>query len=311
MILGAIKERIKTFGGGLSFVFNSVGLVSKGQNIEYSVLQTAHRIEKGLTIRDPKVGWGKEKASSLLTQLDLLKRRFGTDNFSYITGISVLAAYCNDKQKSLLEDDIVIAQQLYKKANDLNIHLEANCFGGIKEVKKDDIKCDIKAWDHIINSRHSIRDYSDDNVTDDEIKMAVNMAMKCPSACNRQPVNVYVIDSSQRKKMCGENSYNANRYIIITGVSSAFSINEVPDWIVNASIFASYLSLSFHVLGIGNCIIRKDLWRNSKYNKLLRKYCSIPSNEQIVLEMALGKYKENFNVAVSNRKQASQVLHIV
>lgn len=89
----------------------------------------------------------------------------------------------------------------------------------------------------------------------------------------------------------------------------AFSLSELNDWIVSSSVFCGYLLLALHAEGIGSCIFRKDIVQESKYNDNIKAMCHIPDDEQIILEMAIGKYKDEFNVTVSSRRDATEILH--
>lgn len=98
---------------------------------------------------------------------------------------------------------------------------------------------------------------------------------------------------------------------MITGDMKAFTGAERGDWVVNSTIFTTYLVLALHSLGIGSCIMRKDMLFGSEYNTAIRKACKISRNEKIILEIAIGYYKEEFCIAYYNRKKADTVMTIV
>ena len=89
----------------------------------------------------------------------------------------------------------------------------------------------------------------------------------------------------------------------------AFSLSELNDWIVSSSVFCGYLSLALHAEGIGSCIFRKDIVQESKYNNSIKAMCHISDDEQIILEMAIGHYKDEFIVPVFCRRTAGEILH--
>lgn len=49
----------------------------------------------------------------------------------------------------------------------------------------------------------------------------------------------------------------------------------------------------------------------SEYNNSIRKKCKIPKNEKIVLELAVGYYKEKNIVAYSNRRDENSIISYV
>ena len=77
---------------------------------------------------------------------------------------------------------------------------------------------------------------------------------------------------------------------------------------VSASIFSGYLVLALHSLGIGSCVMRKEMRFGSEYNDRIRKECRIPKDEKIILEIPVGYYKDEFLTACSNRKQAEDIV---
>lgn len=167
-------------------------------------------------------------------------------------------------------------------------------------------------FDSVVKSRHSTRNFNDSAIDDVNLREAIESALLCPNACNRQPYHIYVVDAKKKTEYLGStNEFNANKYIIITGVIDAFSISEMNDWIVSASIFAGYLTLCLHNRKIGSCIMRKDLLVETDYNKKIRALCSIPETEQIVLEMAIGNYNYNALVPVSKRKTIDEICKFV
>ena len=47
---------------------------------------------------------------------------------------------------------------------------------------------------------------------------------------------------------------------------------------------------------------------NTPYNKAVRKFCKIPNNEKIILELAIGMYDETYKIPISNRKSVDDCL---
>ena len=144
------------------------------------------------------------------------------------------------------------------------------------------------------------------------IVRAVELANRCPSACNRQPFACYVISDSVWQVFNKDSNqvYNANKHLLITGVKNAFSVDEIDDWIVSSSIFAGYLSLTLTLYGIGSCVIRKGIVDDASYAQMKGR-CGIPANEKVVLELVVGNLKEEFKVPLSNRKEIDSILHFV
>lgn len=289
-------------------VFENIRYLYKGQNNSDYILQLSHRLEKGMCIANPKPMWGWDKANDLL--LALQKESF--NSFARETGVAVLLAYLNQKrlcgnQKDLDTLNKFEDQSKWLQSQDANIEK-----GGRVDIKSKELECDFDAVEKLFNIRHSVRDFDDSTVSIDKIYKAVELANRCPSACNRQPTHVYMISQEvwHRYTMDMNQAYNANQHLLITASRSAFKMDEINDWIVSASIFAGYLSLSLAAVGVGSCVIKKGLLSDKAYKKL-NQYCGIPKEEKIILEIAIGNYKDTFSVPVSNRKTPQQILTIV
>ena len=78
-------------------------------------------------------------------------------------------------------------------------------------------------FQEFFKSRHSIRQFSKEPVTEEEINKAVSLAMHAPSACNRQSVKVYFYKDEATNKglgnlIAGNTGFEneTSRYIVIT-----------------------------------------------------------------------------------------------
>jgi hypothetical protein len=283
-------------------------IISKGQSIQSEILQISHRLEKGLTRTNPKKMYGWEKATRLMYLLDRCP-----EGCESRTGYSVLSQYLKSKKASDYAEDKVKCED-FINANGKNGELivEDNNWGGALLFKKLALSNDdYKIFTQIVKSRHSIRNFNHAPVSIEKLKAAIDLALQCPSACNRQPFKVYILSNKAKSQMIGASEYNADQWLYITGEMDAFHVTEFNDWIVSASIFAGYLSLTLHAVGLGACIMRKDLVVESDYNRSVKKVCHIPNTEKIILEFAVGNYDDDFIAPVSKRKNVDDIIDII
>lgn len=293
---------------GIRHILHVISVLGRGQMTNYAILQNAHRIEKGLCIRNPRPAWGYDKANLLLDLIVKERANSKPDAQALKIGKSVLSAYIDYKERTEPHDEKVL--DLKKKINKTEISFEINKqFGGSLLVEKKDLLLNEDAIQDLFMTRHSVRDFSDIPVDKCELEKAIRLALRAPSACNRQAFQIYVLNGSDRLKCGTDNVSNADKYLILTGNIRAYTMSELNDWIVSTSIFCAYLSLSLHAAGIGSCFYRKELIKNSEYNNKIRKMCEIPDDEQIVIEMAIGHYKDKFYVPVSCRRDVSEIVH--
>lgn len=279
----------------------------KGRPIIFTILQASHRLEKGLCIRNPRVGWGFDKAEKLVDMVRKERSRQNPDQMAIEIGEAVLAAFIVAKENVPEESDKL--SKLKAKVKSVGLKLSENAeMGGALLLHKEDVSQD-KSVESLFLTRHSVRDFADTPVDQAKLERAVTLALRAPSACNRQATQIYVISGEDRVKAGSSNEYHADKYLIITGNMRAFSLSELNDWIVSSSVFCGYLSLALHAEGIGSCVFRKDIVQESKYNDNIKAMCHIPDDEQIILEMAIGNYKDEFYVPVSYRRAAKEIIH--
>lgn len=302
----SVKSRIDLYRNCYKRVITDLKQLSLGQKTNYDLLQLAHRLEKGLLIQNPKPMWGWEKAEKMVSLINNNK-----DSFSTTTAKAVLSAYLDAKSKSQYQQDRDKCVDFLKKTGFQPIPFDG--IGGSMSVEKTNFSQEeIIAIEKLFKSRHSCREFSDKHVSKDDISQAVNLALRCPSACNRQPFRVYAIEPSKLERQLGHKlQYQGDRTLVITGDVRAFQSSEMFDWIVSPSIFAGYLTLSLHSMGIGSCVVRKDLLVDAEYNKAIRTITGMSESERIVLELFIGYYKEEFIVPTSNRTTADSIMRIV
>jgi len=288
----AFKLKVEVYFQAIGYSLKAFRLTNKGQHPRYELLQLAHRLEKGLLIENPKPFWGWEKADLMASLLENNK-----DDFSNHTSWGVLKAYIDAKKNSVDSSERERAISFEKKHPEIS---NETTLGGIITLSRTDMTDNQKKTiEQFFYSRHSCRDYQCVLVSKDDINAAIALAMKCPSACNRQVTNCYVYQSKELQT------------IILTTSIRAYDVGEFNDWFVSPSIFAGYLSLTLHLYGIGSCIYRKQLYGHHEYNEQMRKKCSIPDDEMIMLELRFGYYKDEFKVPVSNRHNADDVTKYV
>lgn len=300
----SIKARIKTYLDVARYTIRTMKVAQNGQSNEYAILQTSHRLEKALCYQKIKSGRGHDKAKRLCELVKKEKDNEWPNLFAIETGSAVLQAW-TEKMASI-GDDVREIQNLMSKYAIIPSGVED---GGYITLKHDEFTdFDSDQIKKLFYSRHSVRNFSREPVSNEDIEEAVKMAMRSPSACNRQATKVYVIPSEVREKAGFENENNADKYLILTGAIDAFSLSEFNDQLISTSIFAGYLNLALHACGIGSCFLRKNIIRKNSYCETIRRVADIPDNEQIIVELAVGYYPENVVVPVSNRKNVNDVI---
>lgn len=212
------------------------------------------------------------------------------------------------------DNRILEIQRRYENLKQQHDHDDGIKYGGTLLVKKD-------TSEHItvekaIQDRHSIRDFKAGEVSLEALKKAIELAYRCPTACNRQGVRTYVISGEKKNALndwvagVGGFAEKVDKFIIITGKVSEYRDDEQFQYAISASIFAGYLSITLQTEGIGACIIQRPILLCKKWKKLQKEF-NIPSDEQIVLMLGIGILKDEYRVPVSHRLSVDKLVTMI
>ena len=274
-------------------------------SIKYEILIDIHCIEKGLGMPEVRLGFGKAHIKKILAYID--RKNTNTDDYVYQYCLSVISSYIKFHKEN--NYDVKELENIYKKFAHLNLNVIKS--GAYNVVTQPQNSFNVLA--PIIQSRHSVRDFSNKNIDEITLIKAFELSKFAPSACDRQTSKVYyTLEPSKNTQIGnlfpGNNGFRdkVKMYLVITGNIGAFRSDEYGQWFTNVGIYAYCLSLILHSLGIGSCMLQ---WTtNLKNERELRKILNIPENEQIVLSLAIGYYKNNYKRLVATRKNISDFI---
>lgn len=273
--------------------------------LEAEIVRNVHSIEKGLSIENPRLGFGIAKINEMFGLIEKYIEITDEKEILYFV-IDALEAY--DKYHSDNHFTNADVENVRKKCIDLKERLGSHdeICGGTLVYKNSDANIDVDNVKLLFNTRHSIREFSGDEVPEETILEAIKLAQRSPSACNRQAVRVYsinskdYIDSMGNLDGIGGFAQDVDKFLLITGVQSAYRPGEKNQFAVSASMFAGYLTLSLHALGVASCVVQRNLYADKMYTSFREKH-GIPADEQLVVMLGVGIPKEECSVPVSKR----------
>ncbi len=273
--------------------------------LEAEIIRNVHSIEKGLSIQNPRPGFGLKKIREMFTLVEKYLKCFGDEEIIYFV-IDAVKEYLKKQQSMNFENEdiLFIKQKLLEIQSIVGEH--EGVYGGTLIYKKSDVNFKIDDIENFFKTRHSIRDFSTAPIDEENLIKAIKLAQSSPSACNRQAVRVYSIKPNSYMNIIGNLdgiggfAESVERFLLITGVQSAYRAGEKNQFVVSAAMFASYLSLSLHAYGIGACVIQRSLIENKLFKKFKEVY-NISEDEQVVVMLGVGKIKEETTVPVSRR----------
>lgn len=104
--------------------------------------------------------------------------------------------------------------------------------------------------------RRSIRKFTDQQISDDQIKLLLESAMAAPSARNMQPWEFYVVKSVDKqneiKNICRNFNFNSTLSIVVCGNKERAITQKSNDfWIQDCSAAIENILLSVTSMGLG------------------------------------------------------------
>lgn len=315
MAFEKIRIRLKLVKEGISFTGKllrhnaSVATDSNIKKMQYTLLRENHVIEKGMSMKTPRKGFGQAKVTALLNRLlkyaDLYLQE---DKEFLLYPIGTIANYIDYTKRNGTEipQIEVLFQKLLNKSGITEYHKEAGIY---KESKANILAhCDLSFKD-LLYSRHSIRYFSDAIPSKDVLDKALMLAQRTPSACNRQGWLTHIFLGIKSHELIkwqgGARGFEDEIHcaILVTANMNAFLSYEPHQAYVDGGLYAMNLINALHSLGLGTIPLSCGFYCDKL--KTLESF-GIADNEVPIVIIGVGEMLDEFNVAVSIRKDISK-----
>lgn len=280
------------------------------QKMQFTILRENHVIEKGMSMQNPRKGFGQEKAAKLIERLSKYFELYGRENRDFLAyPLSTLQSYImySETNGTKLPELKAAFEKLCERVPGLKTDVAT---GGVRESTRKDLleMCD-KGFESLLLSRHSLRYFSQEPVGRDVISKALQMAQRTPSACNRQGWITHVFCGEESVRLmywqegCRGCEDGFRQSVLVTANLKAFLSHEVFQAYIDGGLYAMNLINAFHSLGIGT--IPLSCGFGFEKLKHLDNF-NIPEHELPILIIAFGNVEESYHYAASTRKDVSQ-----
>lgn len=312
-------QKLLSVFNGISCYINDLKYFMKESNLDSkddkeaflrsTMIANYHIIEKGLSMPHRRLGFGKDVLISLTKICKHYFEQYGNnDQLEY--AVSIVKEYdeLHKAEKYKLDDNLQdnINSLLLMFPNAIpaeQIHYTKKQFFDDSNAPFDVFSC----------SRHSMRHFGG-KVDIEQIKKAVNLAKNAPSACNKQPVRIYVVSDKQMvsnilEMQQGNRGFgqDIDKVIIITTQYTGctrFSERYMP--FMDAGIFTMNLLYSLHFYHIGAIPL---VWLSTKErDNKLRDKVNIPQNEVPAIVIGLGDVTDTIICAQSPRIDLDSIM---
>lgn len=297
---------------------NSLGAsntLSNKSKMEGLISISYHAIEKGLSLPEPRVGFGEGRIINTIELLNQYINKYGVTEFIYRPIVAIKQYFNFNHFHNYYNEKIERSFNLL--INKFNIDISNKDFGGIIKYSKEENKKEIPAkFLNFVKSRHSIRNFNSFPVSKNSILKAIEIAQYTPSSCNRQPWKVYVfLNEEMRKKILNFQGGNKgftntiNVALLITSNLNNYYINEIHQAYIDGGLYAMSLIYAFHSQNLGIIPLTTSFKRN-KINEL-QKMFNISRNEIPIMLLGVGHLKDEFFVTCSKRNEVGDNTIIV
>ena len=272
-----------------------------------------HKIEKALALRSPRPGFGAAVVFRLVENLEQYSVDYGIDEICVIA-INVLKGYLKFNASNGFED-ITLRLKIEQFSSLPEYDACSSGQGGTIQIYRDEIlKQGCLDLEEFFESRHSIRQFSDEPVPRELVKKAVRMARRTPSVCNRQSWKVYAYSAPVllkkvvecQKGNSGFGEQIKTMLVVTSNTETFFSIGERNQCWIDGGLFSMSLVYALHSLGLGSICLNWSVERAADDD--LHRVASIPESEAVIMMIGIGFLPETLLVAQSHRKSLEELL---
>ncbi len=301
------------FYDGRRFARHSSALrdpAAKGQQAAHLTMDY-HRIEKGLALPEPRLGFGKDVIARLLRNLPVYAQDFGEDDLVR-TVQDVLRMYQSRQQAQGYSNPSLDAYLAQLDAGEQSRHNQP-C-GVVPVAAQALFPFEPSTAEAVLESRKSVRQYTGELVDDATIARIAELAQRAPSVCNRQCGRLYVANTRETidrvlRHQNGNLGFGHTLgavFIVAADVQAFTSLGERNQGYVDGGIFAMQTLAAIHSQKLGGCMLN---WSAvSKRDKTLRRAFNIADSDVVITMIGCGHPSDDIEVAASPRVEAGTVL---
>lgn len=280
------------------------------------IMYNVHAIEKGLSRGSGmRLGFGRQAFSDLNDALVVYVRSgFPLDSFPFLQGRSIVHRYVEAHGQQAAEGDATLAVV----DRSFRVHEGAFVAAGTKVIHRAEKERNAsKGFYELAQGRSSVREFSGMAIDMAKVENALRNAAKTPSVCNRQGWRAYVVTHPEKMKELLRLQRGFKGYptqpecvvVICVSNSSFLSPVERNEAFVDGGLFA--MSVLYGLEAEGLAAVPLNAMMNSVDERDIRKLVEVDPALQIVMFIAVGDFKEETIVPVSDRKMLTDYVTYV
>ena len=281
------------------------------------LIKDYHRLEKGMSLSKPKMGFGYRVASRLAWNLKLFRDGFQPDE-TFSVALNVMDSYLAYSTSTGYDfRDLSESVKCLRESMDHLADIEKlSDKGGVRTIyrRRLDEKSSSEYFD-FVSSRYSIRQFSPEHSpTVQDIEVAVKAAAQTPSVCNRQPWRLHLVAQSALSQEllklqngnAGFGDQAAFIGVVTCDLSSFEGAGERNQVYIDGGMFAVSIAYALHASGIGTCFLNWSVTANA--DRKIRELIEIPLSHAVITLVAIGGIPVELKVAQSPRRNHKELM---
>jgi len=284
--------------------------------LEGIIVKEYHVIEKGLTMPERRLGFGKDKMISLCNNCKKYILTYNIYPEQILHAVGVIKEYQQIHQENNYSLDENINKAIVGLLN-LVKNKDVLPRTQLKTTKEEYFKKINESFEDFANSRKSVRNYSTENIDEQDFTDALTLSLNTPSACNRQTSRLYVFSEKEKINDILEIQQGArgfghltNKLIVITAELGVFGeTTERNQAFIDGGIYAMNLLYALHAKKIACCILNCS--NTPEKDRALQKACGTKKSEVFIAMIACGIPPEEFSIAESLRYDLKDICSFI
>lgn len=286
----------------------SINTDSDKDKMQFTLLRENHIIEKGMSMRNTRKGFGQAKVSALIKRLRIYNNKYGQQDKQFLLyPLATIKEYINYQKADGIEIGN-IEKAFRVLCDEVSINPDSLSLpAGIEMADKSHLQTAAQGdFSSLLYSRHSIRYFSDELPSKELLEKALVLASRTPSACNRQAWHTHIYfneDSHNLLKMqdgCKGFHDDIHCSIVVTADMKGFLGHEPFQCFIDGGLYAQNLINALHYVGLG-AIPLSCGFMTTKLDEMKRTF-DIPENEVMVVIIGVGTLTDKVKIAISTRK---------
>jgi nitroreductase len=276
----------------------------------FQTIILSHAIEKGLSLREPRPLFGRDKINSILALLRTYNKEFS--EFPVRMALGALSDYHAFSSLHTPYSDPTLDEIARYLDSELASRTERT--GGVRYasvVGSDETVTPVA----FLRSRVSCRTFAPDALPLAQIEEVIKIAQTAPSQCNRQSVRLHFYQDRARiedllRLQGGAGGFGetvGNLFVVTSEIAAWGGPQQRNQLYVDGGIYSMMLMLALHAKGILSCPL--NLAVTNSLERDIKALGGIPSSQRLIVMIAVGKSSESiFKAARSPRCDVSDVV---